>query len=83
MFESVGQFRREETHPAATRPIRRVAMNPVAGRTDPLASSSVESLTTVLLPPAFGSMTSMVRLVVAPDSSVASMTTEYGDSMLL
>ena len=56
MFESVGQSRREETHPAASKPIIRVADNPGAGTTDPLSVSESESLDSSLVSvvPVFG-----------------------------
>ena len=78
MFESVGQFRRDETHPAATSPAMSVANIPGAGRMLPLSSSvsEVAAPPVVSLPPAFGSSTSIVMLVVTPDASVATMTTE-------
>ena len=77
MFESVGQFWRDETHPAAMSPAMSVANIPGAGKMLPLSSSVSEVVVPPVesLPPAFGSSTSMVSVVVAPDASVATMTT--------
>ena len=59
MFESVGQSRRAETHPAATSPMRSVANIPGAGSIEPSASSSSGVVVPPELspPPAFGSVT--------------------------
>ena len=60
MFESVGQSRRVETHPAATSPMRNVANIPGAGSIEPSASPSSSVVVVppeLSLPSAFGSST--------------------------